>query len=99
MMECSEYQARFTPYLDQELAAAEQQKLAAHLAACPHCAKEWRLFTLTLGQVAALRHDQPPVDLLPGIRAKLDQPGLWSRLLIPGAAAQTGPDGLSIGPA
>lgn len=26
-------------------------------------------------------------------------PGLWSRLLIPGAAAQAGPDGLRIGPA
>jgi len=79
-MECNDYQGKFTAYRDQELAAVEQRQLEAHLAACPHCAKEWRLFTLTLDHVAALRQVQPPADLLPGIHAKLGQPGLWFRL-------------------
>jgi hypothetical protein len=80
MRECSDHQARFTPYLDQELATEERQQLEAHLASCPHCAAEWRLFTLTLDRIASLRDDQPPPDLLPGIHAKLHRPHLWTRL-------------------
>lgn len=80
MSECSDHQAQFTPYLDQELAAAERQRLEAHLASCPHCAAEWRLFTLAVGRVAALRQSSPPPDLLPGIHAKLHRPTLWTRL-------------------
>lgn len=80
MKECTEHQARFTPYLDQELAAADRQRFEAHRAACPHCAEEWRLFTRTLGHVAALRHGPPPPDLLPGIHAKLNRPAPWTRI-------------------
>ncbi len=80
MKECDEHQARFTPYLDQELTASDRQRLEDHLAACPHCAREWRLFSLTLGHIANLRHEQPPSDLLPGIQAKLHRPAFWIRL-------------------
>lgn len=80
MKECTEHQARFTPYLDRELAAPERQRLETHLAACPQCAGEWRLFTQTLGQVASLRHSPPPPDLLPGIHAKLHRPTFWTRI-------------------
>lgn len=80
MKECNEQQARFTPYLDQELALADRQRFEAHLAACPQCALEWRLFSQTIGQVANLRHNPPPPDLLPGIHAKLDRPGFWTQI-------------------
>ena len=80
MQDCTTHQSRFTAYLDRELPPLERDRLEAHLAACPACAREWRLFTLTLDQVAALRHDQPPSDLLPGIRARLARPTLWQRL-------------------
>ncbi|MEW6593588.1 MAG: zf-HC2 domain-containing protein [Thermodesulfobacteriota bacterium] len=80
MRECSEHQACFTAHLDGELTPAERHDLEAHLASCPRCADEWRLFTLTLGHFAALRHTPPPPDLLPGIHAKLERPPFWARL-------------------
>lgn len=80
MRKCTQHQAQFTPYLDQELPPVERQQLEAHLASCPHCAEEWRFFTQTLGHVAELRRAQPPVDLLSGIQAKLHRPTFWHRL-------------------
>lgn len=64
--------------------------LAANTLHRPEGSTEVRF--LALG-TSVLEFYQPPA---PGPAAT---PGLWSRLLIPGAAAQTGPDGLSIGPA
>lgn len=80
MTDCTLHQTRFSLYHDQELADAERLALEAHLAACPHCAEEWRLFGLTLDHVADLRHGQPPADLLAGIHAKLDRQPWWARL-------------------
>lgn len=76
MQECPEIQAQFTAYTDGELAAGECQRLDGHLAECPVCAREWRLFRQTLAQLAALPMVPAPPDLLPAIHAKLARPGV-----------------------
>ena len=80
MTTCSETTARFTAHLDGELTAEAQLRFTDHLAACPHCAREWQFFRKTLDHLVLVKAAQTVPDLLPGIHAKLDQQGLWSKL-------------------
>jgi anti-sigma factor RsiW len=65
--------SRLSDYLDGELDEAGRRDVAAHLARCPACADvahdltEVRLLARALGQV------EPPVDLWPALRSRLEQ--------------------------
>ena len=75
-MPCSSCKDLFSLYLDDELSAQQRAAFGAHLASCHHCAAEWNLFQDTLATLHRLEQPAAPVDLLPGIHAKLDRPAL-----------------------
>jgi len=78
-MQCTEVLPLFTDFADNTLSREEMHALTDHLFGCPTCALEWREFKQTIGLVHNLDTQAPPVDLLPGILAKLGKKGVLAR--------------------
>jgi hypothetical protein len=78
-MQCTEVQSLFTDFADNTLSREELHALTDHLLGCQGCAREWRDFQQTLSLVHDLEMQAPPVDLLPGIQAKLARRGILGR--------------------
>ncbi|HUX46251.1 MAG TPA: zf-HC2 domain-containing protein [Terracidiphilus sp.] len=65
---CNAIQTRFSEYLDSRLTGNEMQQMAAHVAACPECAREWRELQEMQSSLSALGPAAEPEDLLLRIR-------------------------------
>ena len=81
-MDCQKCQERFSEYLDRQLMSDDLEALEKHLAACAHCADEYRL----LAQAVALLRQAPQVEcpptVLAGIRARIHHQPWPARLLL-----------------
>jgi anti-sigma factor RsiW len=73
MSGCNAMRAIFTDYLDGQLNGREMQRIAAHLADCRSCAKEWASLRRTQESLAALGPVPEPADLLLRIRVAVSQ--------------------------
>lgn len=87
-MDCTRLSSLFSARLDHELSGREEAAFDGHLAGCPECRRQWRLFQATLERLHNLPPQPPPPDLLPGIlaavrgeRRELVESSWWSRLL------------------
>lgn len=65
---CSDFQAKFSEYLDGRLTGLEMQSVAAHLTSCSGCASEWRTLRMAQTALAGLGPVQEPPDLALRIR-------------------------------
>lgn len=65
---CSEFQARFSEYLDSRLTGLEMQAVSAHVNSCGACAAEWASLRLTHSALASLGPVAEPADLALRIR-------------------------------
>ncbi|MDA8165562.1 MAG: zf-HC2 domain-containing protein [Desulfobacteraceae bacterium] len=72
-MDCEHIRSLFTACQDREISPPDLLAFEAHLAACPHCAREWQDFRKTLRLLQEMRPLPVPSDLLPGIHEKLGQ--------------------------
>lgn len=85
-MKCTDVQLRLSDYLDGAVPGAQMHALAAHLAACAGCNKEFALLQQTHSAVAALRREKAPAELALRLRVALSQElsrqrsGSWQRL-------------------
>jgi anti-sigma factor RsiW len=70
---CSEYQARFSEYLDGRLTGVEMQSVSAHIESCSACTWEWRSLRDTHSVLAALGPVPEPEDLALRIRVAVSQ--------------------------
>jgi len=57
--ECEEVRATFSDYLDDELAAAEAQRLEAHVGMCQRCRQALSNLRVTLGSLGRLGRAEP----------------------------------------
>lgn len=73
-MDCSRITSLFSAGLEQELAEVEQEAFDHHLESCPGCQRQWRLFQATVARVRELEPLSPPLGILSGIQAGLEQP-------------------------
>jgi anti-sigma factor RsiW len=76
---CKEVQASFSEYLDGRLNGREMQCIAAHLAACLECAREWKSLRQAQLSLAELGPMPAPEDLSLRIRVALSQERARSR--------------------
>lgn len=79
-MDCGQIQSLFTAYQDGELDQRNLLPFERHLAACPHCAREWQDFRKTLRMLQGVKPLPVPPDLLSGIHGKLAGAGFGARL-------------------
>ena len=70
---CSEYQSRFSEYLDGRLTGLEMQSVVAHIEACAPCSAEWMLLRHTHAALAHLGPVPEPEDLLLRVRVAVSQ--------------------------
>ena len=70
---CSEYQARFSEYLDGRLTGLQMQSVAAHIEACFACSAEWASLRQTHTALANLGPVPEPEDLPLRIRVAVSQ--------------------------
>ena len=76
------------PYLQGELDEKSRADFAAHLAACPICAREAESFSSVLQELKAVPSATATRDLAPGILERIGQPGSpWAPLWLIRAAA------------
>jgi anti-sigma factor RsiW len=73
MKGCSDFQAKFTEYLDGRLTGLEMQSVSAHVDSCPGCASEWRSLRLAQSALAGLGPVSEPPDLALRIRVAVSQ--------------------------
>ncbi|HET97652.1 MAG TPA: hypothetical protein ENN98_02955 [Desulfurivibrio alkaliphilus] len=82
-MDCSRISSMFTADLDHELDQASRSAFDDHLGSCPACRRQRRLFRATVARVQSLEPLNPPLGILSGIQARLEQPApadLFGRL-------------------
>jgi len=79
MNDCQQVQARLTDYLDGRMTGAQMQRLDAHVAACPACAREWEAQGALQASMAVLGPVPAPADLPLRIRVVLSQERARSR--------------------
>ena len=60
---CSEFQARFSEYLDGRLTGLEMHAVSAHIDSCGECAMEWSSLRLSQAALASLGPVPEPDDL------------------------------------
>jgi anti-sigma factor RsiW len=72
-------QARFTEYLDGQLAGREMQRVVAHLEGCRECEREWVSLREAQASLAALGPVAEPEDLLLRIRVAVSRERARSR--------------------
>jgi anti-sigma factor RsiW len=65
---CSDFQARFSEYLDGRLTGHEMQAVSAHIDACGSCTAEWSLLRSTQVALGSLGPVAEPEDLALRIR-------------------------------
>lgn len=70
---CSDFQARFSEYLDGRLTGAEMQRVASHLRSCRECDQEWKSLRQAQSALARLGPVPEPKDLALRIRVALSQ--------------------------
>jgi anti-sigma factor RsiW len=70
---CSEFQARFSEYLDGRLTGVEMHSVAAHVDSCFVCACEWRTLREAQSALAGLGPVPEPEDLGLRIRVAVSQ--------------------------
>jgi hypothetical protein len=70
---CSDFQARFSEYLDGRLTGAEMQTVASHLHSCSECGEEWTSLRRTQSSLARLGPVPEPKDLALRIRVAVSQ--------------------------
>lgn len=80
-MECAHLHELFTEFGDGTLDPQTRQEFRNHLTACPGCASSLTEFQETIQELRALEFASPPPDLLSGIHARLEKPGMLDRLL------------------
>lgn len=73
-MDCSRISSLFSAGLDHELDQASRSAFDDHLGSCPACRREWRLFQATVARVRGLEPLTPPLGILSGVQARLEQP-------------------------
>lgn len=98
-MECSSAREWLFRRLDDELSSSELERLDAHLAQCPSCAREWRLLTWPQRLSRAIPALEPSPFFYSRLRARLQSEEqsvtLWqiilglSRQIVPAMAAVT----------
>jgi hypothetical protein len=70
---CSDFQTKFSEYLDGRLTGLEMQSVAAHIDSCSGCAMEWNSLRRTQSALAALGPVPEPPDLALRIRVAVSQ--------------------------
>ncbi len=80
-MDCQQCQERFSEYLDRRLTADDLRALEGHLAACAHCAGEYRLFAQAVALLRHLPQAECPAAVLAGVRASIHRQTWAARLL------------------
>lgn len=65
---CSDFQARFSEYLDGRLTGVEMHSVAGHIDTCAGCGAEWRSLRSAQSALAGLGPVPEPVDLALRIR-------------------------------
>jgi anti-sigma factor RsiW len=70
---CSDFQAKFSEYLDGRLTGLEMQSVSAHIDSCSSCASEWNSLRLSQSALAALGPVPEPPDLALRIRVAVSQ--------------------------
>lgn len=70
---CSDFQARFSEYLDGRLTGVQMQSVAGHIDTCPACGAEWRSLRATQSVLAGLGPIPEPPDLALRIRVAVSQ--------------------------
>jgi len=70
---CSQYQVRFSEYLDGRLTGVEMQDVAAHIDSCGKCAAEWAFLRQSQAALAGLGPVPEPEDLALRIRVAVSQ--------------------------
>lgn len=70
---CSDFQAKFSEYLDGRLTGLEMQSMAAHIHSCSGCALEWNSLRLAQTALAGLGPVPEPADLALRIRVAVSQ--------------------------
>ena len=62
---------RLSAYIDHELAAAEREEVASHLATCPDCSRALEELQGVVAMAQALEDRPPEAELWPEIEARL----------------------------
>jgi anti-sigma factor RsiW len=70
---CSDFQSRFSEYLDGRLTGVEMHSVAAHIDSCSGCASEWNSMRVSQSALAALGPVPEPADLALRIRVAVSQ--------------------------
>ena len=70
-MRCSAYQRWLSPYLDDQLDAADRQELEAHLNGCRNCASSLESMKRLVSSLHSLGSVKTTVDLVEGVRQRL----------------------------
>lgn len=79
-MDCQSCQNNFSQYLDHDLDLDLTSQLSSHLASCPDCAEEWRMFQKTVQLLQHIPLESAPADFLVGVQQKLHPEGFLSKL-------------------
>jgi anti-sigma factor RsiW len=79
MSNCHSTQSKFSDYLDSRLTGHEMQKIAAHLAMCHACSREWAELKQTQSALASLGPVPQPEDLFLRVRVAVSQERARSR--------------------
>lgn len=86
-MNCEEFHARLSEYLDQSLDAISSKSIEVHLAACPLCRTEAAGLTDCIRQLAALPSVDPPLGFAQRVMAHVSEiehrPSIRQRLFFP----------------
>jgi hypothetical protein len=70
-MDCREYQAQFSDFLDETLSPEERRALQSHLKTCLSCYRNWSYFHKTIGSLRQLPSVEPPDYLSTLVMARL----------------------------
>lgn len=71
-MQCTEVQKKLADYSVGLLSERERSAIAAHLAECSSCAREWRALERVDRVLSALPPEEPPAHLWMNIRAQIE---------------------------
>ena len=98
-MDCSTARTLVIKRIDGELSSAENSRLDSHLAGCPSCARDYRLFSIPRRIGRAIPVLEPPPHFYTRLRARIESEdqsiSIWqfilllSRHMVPALAAVT----------
>lgn len=95
--ECEKLRQRLPELAEGTLGGPDRDRIARHLAQCPHCSAELEDLRTVIHAVRAIPPDELPEDLIPRLRRAVSQrvpdriaaPQLWVRVAIPVAMGTT----------